>query len=256
MTCKQCGEILRDWQSHSAGVGSTAGASVLILVESHARSCSKCAAQLSELGSLNRVLDQYRIATSTVRTSNEVEAKLLSAFRQRKVAPQPLPAEQLWWRMGWAGLAVVSVVMCGWLYFSLSHSESRAMAKVGNKPTIGDRATMSSAETKPWRTKGRTTEAAANETQSKRTRLTTAPKNVGKNGRSSAVSTTYLQAGDLTQGAGGNIVRIRVPSSALAPLGVPVHPDQPDRQMTADVVVDSFGVVRGIWLVGTSPRAN
>jgi hypothetical protein len=259
MTCEEYEEILLDARISSAGVGWFPGVSVSSLAESHAQSCSKCAAKLAEIRNLSSQLDRFRIATSSVGANSAIEAKLLSEFRRQTATPRRLPAKQLWPRTGWAGLAVAFAIMCGWLYLSLPHSQSRAAEKATRKAATSNSTTVDPVATNPLRTgdtDNRTSQAGTNETQSKQVRLRAVRKNVGKTEGASATSRTYLLAGDLTQGAGGNIVRITVPSSALAPFGVPVHPDQPDRQMTADVVVDSFGIVRGIWLVGSPPKAN
>ncbi|MCU1296196.1 MAG: hypothetical protein JWO91_474, partial [Acidobacteriaceae bacterium] len=47
-----------------------------------------------------------------------------------------------------------------------------------------------------------------------------------------------------------------LPSSALAALGIPVHPDLTGRRVIADVVMDSFGVVHGIRLVGSESKTD
>jgi hypothetical protein len=61
---------------------------------------------------------------------------------------------------------------------------------------------------------------------------------------------------DSTQVTEGNVVRITLPSSALAALGIPVHPDLTGRRVIADVVMDSFGVVHGIRLVGSESKTD
>jgi hypothetical protein len=53
----------------------------------------------------------------------------------------------------------------------------------------------------------------------------------------------------LSLNGGSNVIRVNLPFSSLAAVGVPIVPDLPDRQVTADVVVDPFGAIIAIRLV-------
>jgi hypothetical protein len=77
-----------------------------------------------------------------------------------------------------------------------------------------------------------------------------------KSGRGPAQPLRLPAPDEISQGIDGSIVRITLPSSALAALGISVHPDLVDRTVTADVMMDSFGVVRVIRLVGSESKAN
>jgi hypothetical protein len=57
----------------------------------------------------------------------------------------------------------------------------------------------------------------------------------------------------LSLNGGSTVFRVNLPLSSLAAVGVPMYPDLPDRQVTADVAVDPFGAIIAIRLVEMKP---
>jgi len=59
-----------------------------------------------------------------------------------------------------------------------------------------------------------------------------------------------LPAEQFSLNGGSNVIRVNLPLSSLAAVGIPMYADLPDRQVTADVAVDPFGAIIAIRLVG------
>jgi hypothetical protein len=215
---------------------------VLDRAQMHARECSDCASKLAEIRSLDTVLDEFRVATSQASPGSNVEPRLLAAFRQQRQMSSSSRSGHSRWTIAWKPVAALLVIVLGLVYLSTWRAKPDLAQKVGHSSSNDGSVELNQVAT------------AASPSQhehsgTSRTRKT-------RTGPEPPRPLRLPKPDEVTQEIDGSIVRITLPSSALAVLGISVHPDLADRRVTADVMMDSFGVVRGIRLVGSESKAN
>ena len=156
----------------------------------------------------------------TREASPEIEARLLDAFRQKRAR-----GRQAWWAV--AAAASVAVLFALW--------------------PAGDRGTPPAP-------------VAAREVPPAPVAKATAPeptperKQPRQAARRPAPPQSYASFIPLVDAAAplesGALLRVRVPSSTLRTVGLPVHEDRWDEPVEADVLIGQEGIVRAIRFVG------
>jgi hypothetical protein len=261
MTCRECERLLLD-SNTSPGSKNSASLDSLDLAQSHLQVCPSCSSEVSVVRKLNSALDQFRIATEPFSPSTTAEFRLLAAFRRQAEKSAPVPLARRPWTISMAATGALLAIIFGLLYFSPLRSRTHDIGiqhAAAGKSTADHKAGEPRIASTPLRTEHRS--GALNQAAAA---ISSKHGHSGPSGELQAHSRSILpnrsapkiQDDDSTQVTEGNVVRITLPSSALAALGIPVHPDLTGGRVVADVMMDSFGVVRSIRLVGSESKAE
>jgi hypothetical protein len=230
------------------------GVSLLSLAELHAQTCVECANWPSDLARLHAGFDQLRACSSQMQAPARVENNLLAAFRQSTTANRSLVGTSFG-RFVLAAAAVLLLVVGITLYATLrpkpAITAQRERVGRGHK----------GAEVIPQQRALAPFAGQAAQINRKRVRARANHARPADNlvARGNQASEQMLQQIRVLPGeqfslnGGSNVIRVNLPLSSLATVGIPMYADLPDRQVTADVALDPFGAIIAIRLVGTKP---
>ena len=237
----------------------TPSAYLLNLAQSHVQSCSACRRRSSDQARLHAVLDQLRASTSQVGAPNRVETNLLAAFRQSTkrdasfIATNPT---RLFWVPAAAFLLLAFSIT---LYitlrtkpgFMLQHGSVRQADK-GPEAVLRHQASPALSDRKTAEATSQSARAGAKPRRPLRPADNLAmQRNLLRRQTTQQVRTPADE--QLSLNGGSTVFRVNLPLSSLGAVGVPMYPDLPDRQVTADVAVDPFGAIIAIRLVEMKP---
>jgi hypothetical protein len=242
----------------------------------HAEACGRCAARLADERALSFSLRALASASETLEAPAQVETALRAAFRQqgsvRKPAPLlkvvPTRTRRL---LPWATAAAAAIVTVFAIQaFSLRGGTSAPLQSAGNTFSLSSMTAVAfaSGEKKPVIAPPQVESEAvqpARQALGARGGAVLASYSANKN-RSSrrsreAASTAEPEAEivtdfmPLTYGAalspneGGQLVRVELPRSALASLGLPMNVERADERVKADVLLGHDGLARAIRFV-------
>jgi len=229
MTCTQFEEILHDLDRPG-----TSGLAMRELALVHAEACSDCALLLIESESLDFGLQTLAVHDEHSHVSPQMEAALLGEFRSRQAAARnagtlmtfPTRGRAAKWQLAVIGVAAMALVALG---------ISRAKVGVETKQPVVKTDASSSAN-----------EQYALESDPQLNEL------AGSEDGTAFVSLPY--ADDATSLEGGAVVRVVMPRSALASLGLPVSGAVGTDAIPAELIVSEDGTPQAIRLV--SPATN
>lgn len=241
----------------------------------HAEACEHCGARLSDERALSFSLRACATAFETTSAPRTLESNLRAAFRQRSAERKPAPAmpaapTRRQRVMPWAIAAAAAVMtVCAMQALRLRETPAGPLNRANDTLILSPLTAVSFAP-------GLTTSASA-PTQVERD-AQTQPRSIG-NGRGEMAFAAYptargrsarpavvpqtVQAAPeivtefmpLTYGAalspneGGQLVRVELPRSALASLGLPVNVERSDERVKADVLLGHDGLARAIRFV-------
>lgn len=250
MTCDECQRILVDEGSRRANQARKPDVALLSQAELHAQTCVFCADWPSDLARLQAGFARLRACTSQMEAPARAEKNLLGAFRQ---STEP----NAWWmRMNFGRLvlapavAVLLLVLGIGLYATLRpkpritvqgdsvRRENKSSGEALAKQRLPVPFAGQEARAIPKRGPGGANHKRPGD-------------NLMAHGDASAAQMTQ-PARALSLNGGSSVVRVKVPLSSLAAVGIPMYADLPDRQVTADVALDPFGAIIAIRLVGIS----
>jgi len=229
MTCAQFEEILHDLDRPG-----TSGLAMRELALVHAEACSNCALLLIESESLDFGLHTLSLHDEHSQASPQMEAALLGEFRSRQAAARnaatlmafPTRGRAVRWQVAVIGVAAMALVALG---------ISRARIGVApNQPVVKTAAPSN------------TNEQYALESDPQLNEL------AGSEDGTAFVSLPY--ADDPTSLEGGAVVRVVMPRSALASLGLPMSGAVGTDAIPAELIVSADGTPQAIRLV--SPATN
>lgn len=209
----------------------------------HAESCAYCRGRLAAARLLFLELQALAREDESLQAPPHVEARLMAAFRGRSRR-----ASGGWRKLGWAG-AAAAVAVAIWLMAAYSSrrpgstsstpTQARKSAPLPKPPVVEIASSASVAKPAPGTAKG----------------AGMAKRPVARSSRS-AGQTAAEMAGDFIALSGspypmgdGVVVRVQVPRSAPALVGLPVSGGDFSGTVTADVVLGEDGVARGIRFV-------
>ena len=232
MTCAQFEEILHDLDRPG-----TSGLAMRELALVHAEACSDCALLLIESESLDFGLHTLSLHEDHSQASPQMEAALLGEFRSRQAATRNAATLMAFptsisrgraarWQLAVIGVAAMALVALG-----------ISRAKIGvapNQPVVATGASASANEQYALESDPRLNELA------------------GSEDGTAFVSLPY--ADDVTSLEGGAVVRVVMPRSALASLGLPVSGAVGTDAIPAELIVSADGTPQAIRLV--SPATN
>ena len=252
MNCDEFNDVAADL----GRVGGISGAPA-----EHARECPKCAERLEDERELSTWLREVALADSMEEAPLSVEARLLNEFRARGRRKR-VPA----WVAAAAACALVAVSVVG---ARLAIQRKRQAERPASLPVARPQPGPAdpNAVCCPQRASAGAP-ALANARQSKRARTTAMERaRFAERRRHAAPAVNSDQAGGDANGevatdfiavpygntldpiTGGQILRIRLPRSALTAVGLPVNQESTRGAVDADVLMDENMTVRAIRFV-------
>lgn len=200
----------------------------------HAEDCAYCRARLAAARLLSLELRALAKDDENLQAPARVEASLLGVFRERRRR-----RSRVWRSLSWAG-AAAAVTIAAWLL--VEHPWRSSGSSVGPKiQAVAPAATFHSASPAPT-VKGRneTAEARARGERSLPGRHRGVADSAGE---FIALSSSSYPLGD------GMVVRVDLPRSAPALVGLPIPGGDVSGTVTADVVLGQDGMARAIRFV-------
>ena len=221
----------------------------------HGEDCERCAARLRDEETLTRGLRLLAADMESLDAPSAIELKLREAFRERRVvAPVAVNSSRSrYWLVAVAAalLLVMSVAAMWW------RSEAPEQ-RVAENPKPAE-VSVGPGEAAPAPAPKEVENVAQNETPKKQ---------ISKPGRRNLVNrktpeaqvahhvqneiaTDFVPLGDMTAVIqdGGQIIRVKLPRSALVKFGIPVNMDRYNENVKADVLIGVDGLARAIRFV-------
>ncbi len=229
MDCKHFDSVLEDLERDTS---MAAGARDQAL--QHAEDCAYCRARLAAARLLSLELKTLARDDENLQAPARVEANLLGAFRERTRR-----RSRVWRSLSWAG-AAATVVIAAWLLAEHPWRSSGAPAQP-NIEAVAPAATRH--RTSPTTTVNRKDDTAEARTLARRPRRVRHLAAADSVGEFIALSSTSYPLGD------GMVVRVELPRSAPALVGLPIPDGDVSGTITADVVLGQDGVARAIRFV-------
>jgi hypothetical protein len=241
---------------------------VLNLAKAHARSCSVCAAKMSEVSNLDAALETLRISSIRMEPPAAIGDNLLAAFRERKKRLHSPIVRVFPWRLVWgsaAAFGLVAVVVMLYSGLSLRDPAVRlngtdSYGRSEGEHAVQERLPTISSDSSDSHAMPDRLNAERDRSSAKRPAAAASRRGVAKLDRPPQVRgeqrSSMLARDDWSSNGGGSIVRVTLPLSSLVAMGVPVDPEVSDPRVTADVVMDPFGAVMAIRLVEAKTSVN
>ena len=216
MNCVEFETILHDLDR--AG---TSGADHREEALAHAESCSRCGRLLIESESLDFGLQTLALRDAERQAPPQLEAALLQEFRRSRAGAKRRIAE---WQIAVIGVAAVALLALG-----------LARVRIGmrpNGPAVANGNSANAGEQYALRTDPQLASLAGPE--------------------DGTAFVTLPSADDSVSLEGGAVVRVMMPRSALASLGLPVSGLASTEQIPAELVVSEDGTPQAIRLISAS----
>jgi hypothetical protein len=225
----------------------------------HVQRCARCATLLVEERALSRDLRSLSARCAAEEIPERIETALLSAFRQRTVAPivtlrRRRGPRRRRWLLAVAALflLVFCVSLAGW-FASSPKRESQAIGSTDGG-AVPAATPVVAHQTPPRKVEVRQPDRRIpGPTPEKRQkRLAGANHLSGGDDAPREYVTQFfpvMQGDDLIPLEGGQLVRVKMPRSNLIPLGIPFNQERASETIKADVLVSNDGLARAIRLV-------
>jgi hypothetical protein len=229
MDCKHFDSMLEDLERD---MSLSAGARDQAL--QHAEDCAYCRARLAAGRLLSLELTALAKDDENLQAPAFVEAQLLAAFRERTQR-----RSRVWWSVSWTG-AAAAVAIAAWLLVERPwrSSEPPAQPKVEAVASAAPHRSTSPAATVRHRN-----ESIAARSRGERSRPVRQRAAADEASEFIALSSTSYPVGD------GIVVRVELPRSAPALVGLPIPGGDVSGTVTADVVLGQDGMARAIRFV-------
>jgi hypothetical protein len=247
----------------------------------HAEECARCSVRLAAERSLNQGLRAYASSVEGMSAPAQLETKLRAAFRQRQSAITDAPASakaagggRLW--TVWATAAAAAILtVCAIQAFRLREvtapllqaNDSMSLSAIKTSRPAPTKATLANVAASPDEAVDVKDERLAQASgpkgaavqQAVAVRYVAASSRGSRQSRPAPKSKAALEIVTefmpLTYGAalspseGGQLVRVELPRSALASLGLPMNEEQSNERVKADVLLGHDGLARAIRFV-------
>lgn len=209
----------------------------------HAELCSACATRLMDSESLDFSLRKVAESVEVAEAPARVEAALLAEFHQAHRAVAPRQGNKVKWETAWFAIAAMVVLALGLTIYKRRVSilsEPNAPSSVANASSASSSATPSAVQpVASSSAENANAQAAANDS---------ANADVGSTEYASEfVPLPY--ADGLSDADSGTVVRVDLPRSSLASMGIPVSGLAAGDRVVADLVVSEDGTPQAIRLV-------
>jgi hypothetical protein len=215
---------------------------------------------------LDEALGILRVSSMRMAPPTEIGENLLAAFRERTKRLYSPAVRVFPWNLVWRSAAVLGLVAVVVMLYSALNLRSPAVRtnrtearglNAGRHP-VQEQLPISSSGSGaiPERLN-----AEHNRSSAKRPMDQSAGNTVAKLDHSARVrekrhASSIPVWDDWSLNSGGSVVRVTLPLSSLAAMGVPVHSDVSDPLVMADVMMDPFGTVMAIRLVEAKTSVN
>jgi hypothetical protein len=229
MDCKHFDSMLEDLERDTS---LSAGARDQAL--QHAEDCAYCRARLAAARLLSLKLGALAKNDENLQAPTRVEASLLEAFRERTHR-----RSRVWWSLGWAG-AAAALAIAAWLLSEHPWRSSESTAGLKIQAVAPD---VRPHSISPAATVKGSNEAAETHARGERPRPVRHRSPVDEAGEFIALSSPSYPVGD------GMVVRVELPRSAPALVGLPISDGNVSGTVTADVVLGQDGMARAIRFV-------
>jgi hypothetical protein len=219
--------------------------------EAHGANCPSCSAQLRDQEMLSHGLRLLGTQMNELQAPIQLEAGLLTAFRQAQVVKQ-LPVSRNYRRYWFAAVAALLLLVFSVIAFRM-RNETKPVQHQAVVPTsvpqdspvfpkeeTPQRREVVARNTKPVRKQAR---AGSNRKKDN---------NVVANHATNEVATEFMPVGYLSVDAlqdGGQIVRVELPRTTLVKFGLPVNMDRYNERVKADVLLGLDGMAHAIRFV-------
>jgi hypothetical protein len=222
MTCTQFEEILHDLDRPG-----TSGLAMRELALVHAEACSDCALLLIESESLDFGLNTLALRDEDPHASPVVEAVLLREFRaHHEAAPNFMTSGRgVRWQVAVIGVAAMALAALGISRIKIGVEPKQPVVKTDAAASANEQYALES-------------DPQLNEL-------------AGAEDGTAFVSLPYAD-GDATSLEGGAVVRVVMPRSALASLGLPVSGAAGTDAIPAELIVSADGTPQAIRLVSAA----
>lgn len=212
----------------------------------HALLCDDCAAILAEQRELNDQLDDLADADRDLAAPADLERNLLAAFRAEH---QPAPARPAVWRwIGALGLATAAVLIGAML---ITHRPTDAPAGPAAQPAT-PRTSAPSMPMEASRVKPADPNAALDSAPMKTARASAQSNSASSQAQQAEQFYATPAAFDDESTDGDSVLRVELPESALASLGITsqadADSDDGSQMVAADVVVAEDGTLKAVRL--------
>ncbi len=241
----------------------------------HAEDCERCSERLATERALSFSLRALASNDETSGAPAQVETILRAAFRQRETAPlapnvTAIPARRWRWAQWAAAAAAVVLSIMAIQAFRLGQQPApsqRIVDTVATSPTSGKNPGTIAATPAPASEKINESdfvpvinsrrpvnrEAVAVNYPPPRRRVARRAREAQANGAAQTeIVTDFMPltyGAELSPNEGGQLVRVELPRSALASLGLPMNVEKTDERVKADVLLGHDGLARAIRFV-------
>jgi hypothetical protein len=229
MNCRELERIVRDVARDGAGFPEA---------QEHCAQCAACAERLEDEQRLSAALAD--LAADAVAAPGRVERDLVAAFRELQTRPRRLRRAGRVALGLWAAAAVAAVL---------------ALVLIGTHrhPERTPRVAARKAAVPAAHPVERVVAEAARKPVAKRSRRPRRNRELTGEDEAQAHEPAVTPFFPLRYGeplpANGEIIRVRLPRSALLPFGIPAGGPNPDRRIQADVLVGEDGLARAVRFV-------
>jgi hypothetical protein len=222
----------------------------------HSDACEDCATRLRNEEMLTRGLQSLAAQMATLAAPDEVENKLLEAFRARQVVV-PISSRQPAARYWLVAVAAMLLIAIGVMVFrwNTRDVDTPHQAVKQEEPQNNPQVPNKSAEEVAIDIPDQRDKPAPQRPRPKRIRPSSLrssenaqlANHVTPEIATDFIPLSYMNAASLQDG--GQIVRVQLPRSALANFGLPVNMDRYNERVKADVLVGVDGLAHAIRFV-------
>jgi hypothetical protein len=229
--------------------------------EGHSANCPSCSAQLRDHEMLSHGLRLLGTEMNELQAPNQLEAGLLSAFREAQVVKQ-LPVSRNHRRYWLAAVAALLLIVFSVIAFRMrnepvpvQHQAELPSSGPKDSPDLVKEETPQRREVvadnpKPVRKHRPVVSNASMQARAGSNRKK--DDSVVSNHATNEVATEFMPVGYLSVEAlqdGGQIVRVELPRTALVKFGLPVNMDRYNERVKADVLIGLDGLAHAIRFV-------
>jgi len=221
--------------------------------------CFTCRKNLNSFTQVNNALVLLREASASCEVPGEVERNLLFFFREHNSELLSRGTQRSWHFDRWAFAAVLIVAAF------VSYLAIRAKSTAAMNETLSPATSAAPLHTKRLPAKASSRKPARKQPRTSSESNTALATNADYERHENTDVREVMHASPIREdimatsseptsgGEGGTVVRVTMPASSLQMIGWSVVPEVANRKVTADIVVDPYGVMQRVNLVEPSP---
>lgn len=240
----------------------------------HIESCESCSQRFALEEEMQAGLSALRDEDRDLRPPEEVKRSLVAAFREQQTISAAIPRQiNMSWRIGIGAAAAVLLLLVGYAFFnSMRVGSDNRSAFARPTPTPAPSTSPAKApDTDVAKIFGGTEQMRLSTDRPKKGKNRTRAEKPDKPEKPAPVGNVSYELGEfkpftprvelatdfiplvatrgLPPSVSGQVIRVSMPRSAMAYFGLPVPPEAPGQQVSADVLVADDGLARAIRFV-------